>query len=360
MRLHTEIRSLPRVATGAIALVIALLTGSANAAVVDTYKPAYLPPEEILQTVGALPTPSGAVLRWEIDRVVHEVEFLINGTANLLVMSGTEADVDAARELLRQIDIAPRQIVIDALIVEVNESKAREIGIDWDRLLRDNLPRGTIQFRDDHQESSRTEGSNSLHSEVDTDSRTISANTQFNLGETLRLLDETGTGTVRGAPRVLTLNNKPATILDGQRVTYITRYSSYTNLYVTDSMDAGLTLSVVPSLGESGYLTIEVNAELTSLAGEISGSPVKDGQIIQNTVIVKDGESVLLGGQERVTKSTTRRRFPLLGHVLPFLFSRESSSSRITRSYVILTPHVVDLAGVVDVENPDALPSVPK
>jgi type II secretory pathway component GspD/PulD (secretin) len=122
-------------------------------------------------------------------------------------------------------------------------------------------------------------------------------------------------------------------------------------------MDAGLTLSVLPSLGESGYLTMDVNAELTSLAGEISGSPIKDGQIIQNTVIVRDGEAVLLGGFERSIESTTKRRFPLLGHILPFLFSREVTTKKLIRSYVILTPHVVDLAGVVDAASPEALPT---
>jgi type II secretory pathway component GspD/PulD (secretin) len=148
----------------------------------------------------------------------------------------------------------------------------------------------------------------------------------------------------------LTLNNRRATILDGQRVTYITRYSSYTNLYETDSMDAGLTLSVLPSLGESGYITLKINAEMTTLEGKIAGSPIKTGQLIENTIVVKDGESVLLGGLTRSSEARTRKRFPILGYVLPFIFSREVTNRDEIESYMILTPKVVDFATTLDEE----------
>jgi type II secretory pathway component GspD/PulD (secretin) len=323
---------------------------------VESYKPQYLPPGEILQIIGTTPSSSGGTWTWGSEDAGHSVEIHLNQAANLLLLTGEASDLAYALEFIKKIDVSPRQIVIDAHIVEVNESKSREIGLDWDRILRDGLPRGSVQFRDDHQSSDRWDATGITHQRVDTDSRSLNATSSFNFGEALRLMDESGTGSIRNAPRVLTLNNRRATILDGQRVTYVTRYSSYTNLFVTDSMDAGLTLSVSPSLGESGYLTLDVNAELTSLVGDISGSPVKDGQIIQNTVIVRDGESVMLGGFERSVDTKSKRRFPLLGHILPFLFSREVTNKTLVRSYVILTPHVVDLAGVVDAASPEALP----
>ena len=140
--------------------------------------------------------------------------------------------------------------------------------------------------------------------------------------------------------------------MDGQRVTYVAEYSSYTNLYETDSMDAGLTLSVLPSLGESGYITLQINAELTTLNDPLDnhGSPVKDGQMIDNTVVVKDGQSVLLGGLTRTVERKSTKRFPVLGHVLPFLFSREVSTNHEVQSFVVLTPRVVDFGGNLDEE----------
>lgn len=166
---------------------------------------------------------------------------------------------------------------------------------------------------------------------------------------------EKGAATYRDAPRILTLNNHEATILDGQRVTYVTRYSSYANMFATDSMDAGLRLNVLPSLGESGYLTLAIRAELTSMSGSISGSPVKDGQIVENTIVVKDGETVLLGGFTRTVDHATRRDFPGLGRVLPFLFSRQTTTQSRRQSFIVITPHVVDLTGGLDTQTRGAV-----
>ena len=116
-------------------------------------------------------------------------------------------------------------------------------------------------------------------------------------------------------------------------------------------MDAGLSLSVLPSLGESGYITMKISAELTSLQKPNiyhEGSPVKEGQIIENTVVVKDGESVLLGGRSRIIEEKSRKRFPVLGHILPFLFSREITNNEEVESFVILTPRDVDFATTID------------
>ena len=122
-------------------------------------------------------------------------------------------------------------------------------------------------------------------------------------------------------------------------------------------MDAGLNLRVQPSLGESGYITMRITAELTSLSvgRAISGSPIKEGQMLENTVIVRDGESILLGGLSRTVEEKHRKRFPLLGHVLPFLFSREVTNRDQIESFIVLTPHVVDLAASLDEKTKAAL-----
>src|SRR5262249_6835739 len=141
--------------------------------------------------------------------------------------------------------------------------------------------------------------------------------------------------TTRNMPRVITLNNRPATILDGERVTFTTRANGYASLYVVDTMDAGLKLSVLPSLLESGQLRLQLTAELTQLeanfdsfrgaavAATIGGSPVKRGQIVDNTIVAKDGQPIVLGGFTRTIEQHAHQRFPILGYVLPFLFSRE-------------------------------------
>ena len=295
-------------------------------------KPAYVPPGELSEMIGVRFTDARGLVEWRDTTGGHAVEVRRNDAANLLIFSGEPADVAAVEALAKAADLPPRQIAIEARIVEVNETKARALGIDWDQLVRSSG--AYLAFR--WEEFKRSSDRNTF--------RELSASANVNVANSLRLLEENNALTTRNAPRILTLNNRRADILDGQRATYVTRYSTFTNLFATDSMDAGLKLSVLPSLGQSGYLTLNIRAELTTFVNQISGSPVKDGQMVENTVIVKDGETVLLGGFQRESEQRVRRTLPIIGHVLPFLFSRNETTRTTTRSFVMLTPRVVDLA----------------
>jgi len=316
---------------------------------VSTIRPNYLPPTQVLDMIGVHSDSDRGFGRWKAQGTTRYVEVRHNDAANMLIISGNSADVALLVELIRQADVPPRQIEIEVHIVEIDHSKARDVGLDWDRMIQNSGTRLNWRYGTDDYEDRQSTHSfpGDQHSSRDTyrnnETENLDLTASPRLSDFLHTLDETGSGEVRSAPRILTLNNRPASILDGQRVTYVTRYSSYTNLFETDSLDAGLTLSVLPSLGESGYITMRINAELTTLSSSVSGSPVKDGQMLENTVIVRDGESVLLGGLRRSIESRVVKRFPILGHVLPFLFSRETTSYREVESYIILTPRVVDL-----------------
>jgi len=248
--------------------------------------------------------------------------------------------------MVKVADVPPRQIMVEATIVEVDRDRLKDLGIDWS-LIATRADVSQERFKRTSKRNS-TSPFGDINTRDKTTDDVLRMTASAGLFQSLKLLEESGAATFRDAPRILTLNNRRATILDGQRVTYITRYASYTNLFETDTLDAGLTLSVLPSLGESGYLTMDIRAELTSLSGNISGSPVKDGQIVENTMIAKHGETILLGGFLRTVEERRRRRFPVLGHVLPFLFSREVTVRTRRESFVALTPRVVDLATGVD------------
>lgn len=321
---------------------------------VVSIRPDYVPPSEILNILGVRASGNMAMMRWQDADGSHSVDIRHNDAANLIILSGAADDVEFVETMIRETDIAPRQIEIEVRIIEVNKSKAQDLGIDWDQMVQRSGTQFTWQYydnrRDEHRVSRDPAHESIQDTKYDQINKTINARTALDLSQFFTLLDQSGAATFRSAPKILTLNNRRATILDGQRVTYITRYSSYTNLFETDSMDAGLTLSVLPSLGESGYITLKINAEMTMLDGQISGSPIKSGQLVDNTVVVKDGESVLLGGLTRSTEMHTKKRFPILGHILPFIFSREVTDHEEIESYMILTPRVVDFSSNLDEE----------
>lgn len=304
--------------------------------------PRYLPPADLAAVLGARPEGGRWSIEWRDAAGVHAVQVRRNDAANLLMLSGESADVAAVQALITAADVAPSQIAIEAKIIEVDENKALAAGIDWGRLRAGAT--FSQRFIEDHSSQTYSYPIDPVRRR----SNSLQEGAGLDLLDALKLLEEKGAATLRNAPRILTLNNRRASILDGSRTTYVTRYSSYTNLFATDSMDAGLKLSVQPSLGQSGYLTLDIRAELTSIVNNFSGSPVKDGQIVENTIIAKDGETVLLGGFTRTEDSKTHRRFPVLGHVLPFLFSREETVHTRREGYVAITARVVPLDAKLD------------
>lgn len=312
------------------ALALAAFAPAAGATVASI-KPQYLPPAEVLDFLGA--HEQGGVYVVSLS-AGHDVQIRLQDTANLMLLQGESADVQAVQDLVRAADVAPRQIMLDAQIVEINEGKARDAGFDW------NVSANGTAFwarRQDGQKGVPQSSEIRRGYQI-----TGSAAMHAVLG-----LESAGAARTHTIPRIVTLNNRRATILDGSRAVYVAQFGSFTSLFKTDSLDAGVTLSVLPSIGESGYVRLVVRAEMTTLS-RYETSLSKYGQMIENELIAKNDEPVLLGGFDSEETSHHRSGLPILGKALPFLFSRNNDYHSHTRTYLILTPHVVDLASTVD------------
>jgi type II secretory pathway component GspD/PulD (secretin) len=272
------------------------------------------------------------------NRTVHVT---INNATNQVMLTGDSYALSDALQLIRFLDVPPRQIVIEAKIVELDNEKLHELGMDWQYLL--DMTSLSMQADIDITILEQNTDGWISESEIDRSHTYGRAASNLSAGAFLKIVQEQGIGKITRIPTIVTTNNKEGTILDGSRITYVTRYSSYGDMYETEEMIAGLYLSVIPSLGESGYLKLQITAKLTELGQIISGSPSETGQIIENTVIAKNGEEFFLGGFKISESHKYKRKVPILGTILPFLFSR-TNDIVITRDFVIvLKPMVIDL-----------------
>lgn len=319
---------------------------------VRSFNPKFTPVGDLLPLLGATDNGGSLELRWQGGNGTHMVQVRPHFGANQLLLVGTHEDLETARKLAEAVDLPPRQIEIEASIVEVDEGKAQDLGVDWDELLRTSGSRIRYQFDESNRDvygdpGSQGGGQRSQHDNLI--NRGLSFATQASIADFVHLVQERGIGRVRNTPHLITLNNRPATLLDGQRVTYVTRASSYANIYETQTMDAGLKLDVQPTVAESGYITMNVTAELTAIDGlQISDSPIKVGQILENAIVLQDGQTAILGGFRRVFDQKRKRTLPVLGHILPFLFSREITEERTINSFILLTARVVDFNVGID------------
>ncbi|MCP4571126.1 MAG: hypothetical protein GY838_02115 [bacterium] len=339
----------------------------------EKYDPAYLSVLDLADLLGAQWTDGRLRVQWQDGSAHNTVDLRAHETANFVIATGSQANVDHILGLARELDLPPQQIEIEAMIIEMDNQRAHDLGLDWDHLLERSSAIFDLSRRDDYnsyresteQTTNGSTNSSSLSRGRDgwDENKRWSIRSAPTLSEFIGIIQETGSGKVRYTPKVLTLNNRKGTLLDGQRTTFVTRVSAASNTYETQSMDAGLKLSVIPSLGQAGYMTLHVIAELTQLAPDLdfSGSPVKNGQILENTIVVSDGQPVVLGGFQRVEKREGTKRIPILGHILPFLFSREYRTESSFDSIVVLTARVVGLDARLDESTMEILadPSVP-
>ena len=208
-----------------VALMLGLSAGAdAGALHTSLLSPQYVPPAELAALLGAREASGLSMIVWMQDGAEHRVEVRLQETANRILLLGDEEDLRQIEALARTCDVAPRQIALEARIIEVDLDKVRDLGVDWSVLSSQAQASWTRQGDNNRDAIDRGEPQpnrlKQLVSRVSVGSRLTGA---ANLTDALKLLEENGAATYRDTPRILTLNNRPATIFDGQRVTYVMR-----------------------------------------------------------------------------------------------------------------------------------------
>ncbi|XZE55588.1 secretin N-terminal domain-containing protein [Planctomycetaceae bacterium SH139] len=344
------------------------------------------------------------------DQLEKEVVVVPEPVSNKLIVSATPRYFEEISKMIEKLDAQPPQVMIQALIAEIALDNTEEFGVELgiqDSVLFDrgllgelltvtntvqNSTPGGVQtatnqeivaatnqpgFDFNNTNSLGNSGSNRAlagagtvgpqaisnfavgrgNAELGFGGLVLSASSQ-NINVLLRALEETRRMEILSRPQVLTLDNQPAFIQVGQRVPRITG-SSINQIGQQNTVElenVGLILGVTPRISPEGNVTMEIDAEKSSIGPEIEGIPVSvsnDGTIIrsprvdvtsaQATVSAADGETIILGGLITKSRREVHRKVPYLGDipVLRHLFRFDSMSVRRTELLIILTPHIV-------------------
>jgi type II secretory pathway component GspD/PulD (secretin) len=290
-----------------------------------------------------------------INTTTGAVTMKVNSSTNEILLLGNESAIQNASSMIEFLDVPPKQIVVEVKIIEVDNQKIKQTGIDWQQILAStSIP---FQYNYNRTKSNNTSEDNLFQSSQPVSNSQSSSNmlnnsnsTSFGIsnsmriGDFLHILENSDAAKVLNIPKIVTINNKKGTILDGSRILYVDKYASYSNLFQTQELKTGLFLSVTPSLGASGYVKMNVEAKLTTLNNVQNDlRPIEVGQMLENIVVVKQGESIILGGLKKTTTQKVETSVPILGSILPFLFSSQKSVEVTNDVLLILTPTVVDL-----------------
>ncbi len=264
------------------------------------------------------------------------LQIAVDAANNALIVRAGASEYAALERFLKEIDIAPDQVLIELTIAEVTLNDALRYGVEWFFRNADQ----TYNFGRSANPSSSFPGFSFTYTVPDID-------------VVVNALDNVTDVRVISAPKLLTLDNKTATLQVGDQVPIITQSATGvrdandpTIVNSVQFRDTGIVLKVTPRIGKSGTVFVDVDQEVSSaIPTTTSGidSPTIQQRKLSNSVAVQDGDSIALGGLIRQSETVGEGGVPLLKDVplLGKLFSTTSETSDRTELLIFLKPRII-------------------
>jgi general secretion pathway protein D len=170
-----------------------------------------------------------------------------------------------------------------------------------------------------------------------------------NIGAVLQAYQNDSDVSILSTPQLLTLNNEEAEINVGKNVPYITRSDTSTSSPGTtfgqsyEYKDVGVILKITPNINEEQFVRLKIDQQVTKMSGTQTSTPTTLKRTAKTTVVVKDKETVVIGGLIDDSTSVDNNQVPLLGDIpiLGWLFKSKSKGRDKTNLFIFITPHVV-------------------
>ncbi len=262
--------------------------------------------------------------------------------SNSLVIMASPTDYSNLIQVIKKLDRRSKQVFVQVLIAEVSLDKSSEIGLQTGVIGGGN-PNSTLAVAGLYDPL----GTLATVGGLLTAAGISPAASPVNITAVLKALDKKGLLNILSTPNILTSDNKEAEINVGENVPFQGSSTVTTGFQTTsvERKDIGINLKIKPQISEGDYIRLDINQEI---------SAVKDskGQAIdlittkrsaKTSVVVKDKETVAIGGLIQDTEEETITKVPLLGDIplLGWLFKTKSKVRKKTNLMILLTPHIV-------------------
>ncbi|MCV6639546.1 type II secretion system secretin GspD [Candidatus Albibeggiatoa sp. nov. NOAA] len=286
-------------------------------------------------------------------------------TTNSLVITAAPDVLRNLENVINKLDIRRAQVLVEAVIAEVSVDRARELGVQWITYNSgDNLtPIGMINFdnagvgiADLAASAYRFDQGNSNIAIPDGVNGALFGlghlGGAFNFALLVKALAADTNSNVLSTPSLLTLDNQEAEIVVGQNVPFLTgqytntgAVSGATNPFQTiQREDIGIKLKVKPQINEGDAVKLNIEQEVSSLtrSSVATADIVTNKRTIKTTVIVEDGNMVVLGGLTSEDLQQVSQKVPILGDIplLGALF-RSKDTQKIKRNLMIFLHPII-------------------
>ncbi|NTU60070.1 MAG: type II secretion system secretin GspD [Deltaproteobacteria bacterium] len=284
------------------------------------------------------------------------VQITADKATNSLVIIATPQDYELLKTVIAKLDIRRPQVLVEALILEMNYQKSLELGVEW-RISDSNPTSGGTKVVGGSSFGNIATamanplalGSGLVLAAVD-GTITYGSQTFANVAAMVKALQTAGDINVLSTPHLLTTNNEEAEIIVSDNIPFQTSQKFDNNgnpIYTFDYKDVGLTLRMTPQINDDGYVKLKVFQEVSQLlsatTGTNSNAPSTSKRQAKTTVVVKDAATVVIGGLVKDNTLKNISSVPCLGDIplLGYLFRNSTVRKEKVNLLIFLTPHVI-------------------
>lgn len=285
------------------------------------------------------PEQAGSLTR----QLEQEVTVVGDEKSNKVLISASPRYINAVAQLVEELDASPPQVLIEVLLAEVTLDNEKSWGMDI------RVP----NFGGDMYNFTSLAGGSGVATSLGVPNLSIGS---ADFGLLIRALHAQGKLEVLSRPQITVNNNEQAIIKIGENVAIVSgveRLDSGNTRSDVERRDVGINLTVVPSISADGFVRMDIQPEISSVTARTTQisedfqAPIISQRLIDTTITVKDGQSVVLGGLIQNQDETRKSRVPVLGSIpvigLPFRSSKVTNVK--TELLVILRPRIIAGAG---------------
>jgi general secretion pathway protein D len=286
---------------------------------------------------------------------------------NSLVIIATPDQMRILQSVIDKLDIVRKQVFVEAVIMELASEDSSELGLGVHLGNSDGADNPTVSLLSGQLGGSSLGLSQDLLTgmalgvfgpSIDVSVPDLTTGTTQTLsipafGVVLNAIQSNSSTNILSTPNILTMDNEEAKIVVGRNIPFPVSNSFNANGQPVISYqreDVAITLKVTPQINESNYVTLQVFQEVQEVEEDSSGLDVSSAGFItskrsaETTVVIRDNQTVVLGGLMGSTDTEVETKVPVLGDLplLGRLFRGTRTTSRKTNLLIFLTPHVIN------------------
>lgn len=266
-------------------------------------------------------------------------------SGNQVVARGTPGQLDQVGQLIQELDRKPKQVKLEARLIEVNTSDLTELGVQWDKITK-----WTEIFSEGDPGASQTDArpTDTGYIKFDRSDDWFRQRSAYEVA--IDYLITTGRGRLLANSHVTTADNHAADIFVGQTIRVVTNIllsqgGVGTTQTQIEEIEVGVKLTATPRISDDGTITTQVAPEVSNILSidPETGLPTTSTRRATSLIRVRSGEKIILGGLLREETRATEDKVPLLGDlpVIGPFFRHRSDRNEKTDLVIELTPTVV-------------------